>query len=163
MLLSAKENLRGMAFFSLTEYQPATQYLFERTFRGVRFTKDFVQFNNTHASKVELSATQQRRLEELNSLDVELYRYALELFATRLQRARRQDSRIVGRNGTSIVASVPRGPAKQYDLYDDVDGYEDRAEVDEETRVAAIVKERTARSEKSRRRKADVRISSHGG
>ena len=43
LLDSAKDNLRRMAFFSLTEQQADTQYLFERTFKGIRFTKDFVQ------------------------------------------------------------------------------------------------------------------------
>lgn len=83
LLESAKQNLRNMAYFGLVEHQSASQFLFERTF-NVNFTRDFVQHHNTHASRVEISPQMQRRVEDRNSLDLQLYRYAESLFFARL-------------------------------------------------------------------------------
>ncbi|KAJ8407177.1 hypothetical protein AAFF_G00288530 [Aldrovandia affinis] len=92
LLESAKRNLRGMAFFGLTEFQRKTQYLFERTFR-LAFIAPFVQLNGTRAASVEAGLETQRRIRELNRWDVELYEYARDLFLQRFQRARQDERR----------------------------------------------------------------------
>ncbi|XP_013861076.1 heparan-sulfate 6-O-sulfotransferase 2 isoform X2 [Austrofundulus limnaeus] len=92
LLDSAKRNLRGMAFFGLTEYQRKTQYLFERTF-NLEFIAPFTQLNGTRASSVEVPPETQRRIRQLNQWDVELYEYARDLFLQRFQVARQQERR----------------------------------------------------------------------
>ncbi|XP_059202143.1 heparan-sulfate 6-O-sulfotransferase 2 isoform X1 [Centropristis striata] len=89
---SAKRNLRGMAFFGLTEYQRKTQYLFERTF-NLEFIAPFTQLNGTRASSVEVPSETQYRILQLNRWDVELYEYARDLFLQRFQVARQQERR----------------------------------------------------------------------
>jgi len=84
LLNSAAENLRQMAFFGLTERQADTQFLFERTF-GIEFSRNFVQFNNTHAHKADVSAAEIRAVEKLNRLDLALYKFAFRLFEERVQ------------------------------------------------------------------------------
>ncbi|XP_066571312.1 heparan-sulfate 6-O-sulfotransferase 2 [Amia ocellicauda] len=92
LLASAKKNLRGMAFFGLTEFQRKTQYLFERTFR-LAFIAPFTQFNSTRAASVEVGLETQARIRQLNQLDVELYDYARDLFLQRFQFTRQQERR----------------------------------------------------------------------
>ena len=90
MLQSAKDNLQNMAFFGLTEYQAATQYLFERTFK-LKFIDDFVQYNQTHASQVDISSNERREVQKVNALDIELYRHAKQLFFQRLKHQIEED------------------------------------------------------------------------
>ncbi|XP_076015791.1 heparan-sulfate 6-O-sulfotransferase 2 [Genypterus blacodes] len=92
LLESAKRNLRGMAFFGLTEYQRKTQYLFERTF-SLEFIAPFEQLNGTRASSVDVVSETQHRILQLNRWDVELYEYARDLFLQRFQVARQQERR----------------------------------------------------------------------
>ncbi|XP_071395494.1 heparan-sulfate 6-O-sulfotransferase 2 isoform X3 [Centroberyx affinis] len=92
LLESAKRNLRGMAFFGLTEYQRKTQYLFERTF-NLEFIAPFTQLNGTRAASVDVASETQRRIRQLNRWDVELYEYARDLFLQRFQVARQQERR----------------------------------------------------------------------
>ncbi|MEQ2172076.1 hypothetical protein GOODEAATRI_017329 [Goodea atripinnis] len=92
LLDSAKRNLKGMAFFGLTEYQRKTQYLFERTF-NLQFIAPFTQLNGTRASNVEVHPETQERIRRLNRWDVELYDYARDLFLQRFQVARQQEHR----------------------------------------------------------------------
>ncbi|XP_047190518.1 heparan-sulfate 6-O-sulfotransferase 2 isoform X2 [Scophthalmus maximus] len=92
LLQSAKRNLRGMAFFGLTEYQRKTQYLFERTF-NLEFIAPFTQLNGTRASSVDVPAETQHRIRLLNRWDVELYEYGRDLFLQRFQVARQQERR----------------------------------------------------------------------
>ena len=92
MLESAKENLRNMAFFGLTEYQRATQYMFEHTFK-LKFIEDFVQRNVTHAAETKLTDEQQKKVLEVNRLDIELYQYAKDLFFQRLHYMQEEDAR----------------------------------------------------------------------
>lgn len=92
LLDSAKRNLKGMAFFGLTEYQRKTQYLFERTF-DLQFIAPFTQLNGTRASGVEVPPETQQRIRQLNRWDVELYEYARDLFLQRFQVARQQERR----------------------------------------------------------------------
>lgn len=92
LLESAKRNLRGMAFFGLTEYQRKTQYLFERTF-NLEFIAPFTQLNGTRASTVDVPPETQQRILELNRWDVKLYEYARDLFLQRFQVTRQQERR----------------------------------------------------------------------
>lgn len=92
LLESAKRNLRGMAFFGLTEYQRKTQYLFERTF-NLEFIAPFTQLNGTRASSVDVPPEAQHKILQLNRWDVELYEYARDLFLQRFQVARQQERR----------------------------------------------------------------------
>ncbi|XP_025784359.1 heparan-sulfate 6-O-sulfotransferase 1 [Puma concolor] len=92
LLESAKKNLRGMAFFGLTEFQRKTQYLFERTF-NLKFIRPFMQYNSTRAGGVEVDEDTIRRIEELNDLDVQLYDYAKDLFQQRYQYKRQLERR----------------------------------------------------------------------
>ncbi|XP_056395006.1 heparan-sulfate 6-O-sulfotransferase 2 [Hyla sarda] len=90
LLDSAKENLKRMAFFGLTEFQRKTQYLFEKTF-NMNFISPFTQFNSTRASSVEIDDQTQKRIEILNFLDMELYEYAKDLFLQRYQFMRQKE------------------------------------------------------------------------
>ncbi|NXU57516.1 H6ST2 sulfotransferase, partial [Turnix velox] len=90
LLDSAKENLKRMAFFGLTEFQRKTQYLFEKTF-NMNFISPFTQYNSTRASSVEIDEQMQQRIEALNFLDVELYDYAKDLFLQRYQFMRQKE------------------------------------------------------------------------
>uniref|UniRef100_A0A4W5MNV9 Heparan-sulfate 6-O-sulfotransferase n=1 Tax=Hucho hucho TaxID=62062 RepID=A0A4W5MNV9_9TELE len=93
LLASAKNNLRNMPFYGLTEFQRKTQYLFERTF-GLRFIQAFTQINSTRAASVGVGeGALRRRIEGLNALDVELYEYAKELFLRRYQYSRQTQHR----------------------------------------------------------------------
>ncbi|NXA88030.1 H6ST2 sulfotransferase, partial [Melanocharis versteri] len=90
LLDSAKENLKRMAFFGLTEFQRKTQYLFEKTF-NMNFISPFTQYNSTRASSVEIDRQTQQRIEALNFLDMELYDYAKDLFLQRYQYMRQKE------------------------------------------------------------------------
>ncbi|XP_061454194.1 heparan-sulfate 6-O-sulfotransferase 2 [Rhineura floridana] len=90
LLDSAKENLKRMAFFGLTEFQRKTQYLFEKTFNMV-FISPFTQYNSTRASSVDIDKETQKHIEALNFLDMELYDYAKDLFLQRYQYMRQKE------------------------------------------------------------------------
>ncbi|XP_071991541.1 heparan-sulfate 6-O-sulfotransferase 3 [Engystomops pustulosus] len=87
LLQSAKNNLKNMAFYGLTEFQRKTQYLFERTF-NLKFISPFTQFNTTRASNVDIDEWSRERIKELNYLDMKLYEYAKDLFIQRFQYTR---------------------------------------------------------------------------
>lgn len=84
MLASAKRNLASMAYFGLTEYQKMSQYIFEETF-NLRFAIPFEQHNTTVSTTTmnDLTPEQRRRIEQLNSLDIELYAFAKRLLFQR--------------------------------------------------------------------------------
>ncbi len=84
MLKSAKDNLQDMAFFGLVEFQVATQYLFERTFK-LTFIKDFEQYAETHAGEANISVSDLSRVRQVNNLDLELYKFAKQLFFQRIE------------------------------------------------------------------------------
>ncbi|XP_010217631.1 PREDICTED: heparan-sulfate 6-O-sulfotransferase 3 [Tinamus guttatus] len=90
LLQSAKNNLKNMAFFGLTEFQRKTQYLFERTF-NLKFISPFTQFNVTRASNVDIDEGVRQRIEELNFLDMQLYEYAKDLFLQRFQYSKQEE------------------------------------------------------------------------
>ncbi|RXM36690.1 Heparan-sulfate 6-O-sulfotransferase 3 [Acipenser ruthenus] len=93
LLRSAKDNLKNMAFFGLTEYQRKTQYLFERTF-NLKFISPFTQLNSTRAANVDIEWPTRRRIEELNFLDMQLYEYAKDLFLQRFQFTRQRERQL---------------------------------------------------------------------
>ena len=86
MLASAKQNLQSMAYFALTEYQTESQFLFERTF-GLSFARSFEQRSSTNSIDFteELNNTTLQRIRDVNSLDMELYAYAKDLFLRRVE------------------------------------------------------------------------------
>ncbi|KAJ6660872.1 hypothetical protein lerEdw1_017029 [Lerista edwardsae] len=90
LLQSAKNNLKNMAFFGLTEFQRKTQYLFERTF-SLEFISPFTQYNITRASNVDINESVRKRIEEMNFLDMQLYEYAKDLFLQRFQYAKQEE------------------------------------------------------------------------
>ncbi|XP_034614138.1 heparan-sulfate 6-O-sulfotransferase 3 [Trachemys scripta elegans] len=90
LLQSAKNNLKNMAFFGLTEFQRKTQYLFERTF-NLKFISPFTQFNITRASNVDIDEGARKRIEVLNFLDMQLYEYAKDLFLQRFQYSKQEE------------------------------------------------------------------------
>ncbi|KAK8392886.1 hypothetical protein O3P69_013128 [Scylla paramamosain] len=92
MLLSAKNNLKKMAFYGLTEEQEISQYLFEVTF-NLKFRVRFRQFNQTITDMAmrNFDAETIKQIEELNSLDMELYKYAVELLQQRFKKLSAQD------------------------------------------------------------------------
>ncbi|KAJ8396499.1 hypothetical protein AAFF_G00018050 [Aldrovandia affinis] len=110
LLASAKRNLRGMAFFGLTEFQRKTQYLFERTFQ-LSFIAPFAQLNGTRAASVEAGAETRRRVRELNRWDAALYEYARDLFLQRFRFARQQERhRARSRGQQRAVFKRPQRP-----------------------------------------------------
>lgn len=74
-----------MAFFAIVEYQEESQFLFEQTF-GLRFSLKFEQHNQTRASDAmaHVDDTNLPVIKQQNSLDLELYAYAKELFMKRV-------------------------------------------------------------------------------
>ncbi|XP_071092857.1 heparan-sulfate 6-O-sulfotransferase 3-B-like [Haliotis cracherodii] len=85
MLASAKENLKNMAFFGLTEYQELSQILFENTF-NLTFTTKFENnpLQNT-SSAYDITDSDQNRIIHINRFDVLLYQYAKDIFFRRLK------------------------------------------------------------------------------
>lgn len=92
LLESAKSNLRSFSFFGLTEYMSESCLLFERTF-GMTFTLRPITKNLTdlHSGPILADLWNDSALfpaiERANHLDVQLYDYALGLFAERAGRA----------------------------------------------------------------------------
>lgn len=94
MLESAMRNLREMAFFGLTEYQEESQYLFEKTF-GLKFLVPFTQLSESEttagAALPKLNSSLLAEVKTLNSLDIELYVFARNLFFKRLKHFKKAD------------------------------------------------------------------------
>ena len=86
LLESAKRNLREFAFFGLLERQTDSQTLFENKF-NVEFVDDFEQKSKTVASNTPVTEEQIKMIQKYNSLDIELYKYAVTLFNQRLRRS----------------------------------------------------------------------------
>lgn len=100
MLLKAKENLNRMAFFAINEFQQQSKALFEKTFVDpvdkkplFRIDAQFEQLNSTFADQIlnnnnndSIDAwSRLDKIRELNSLDIELYDHAVNLFRKRLK------------------------------------------------------------------------------
>nr|XP_027226491.1 heparan-sulfate 6-O-sulfotransferase 2-like [Penaeus vannamei] len=92
MLLSAKNNLKKMAFFGLTEDQEISQYLFEETF-NLKFKVRFEQHNQTISDSAfsDIAPSTLERIKELNYLDIELYKYAKSLLHQRFKKMSNED------------------------------------------------------------------------
>ncbi|XP_076435901.1 heparan-sulfate 6-O-sulfotransferase 2-like [Babylonia areolata] len=103
MLHSAKQNLQKMAFFGLTDFQTASQFLFEHTLH-MNFLRDFVQSNRTHSSKKNITENDLRRIAELNYLDVELYQFAKDLFLQRVRQAYEEEGRPLSEQLELLIA-----------------------------------------------------------
>ena len=89
LLQSAKKNLRKFLFFGITEYQAESSVLFERTF-GLEFGAELEQKpvsmlkSAPMLSSLWTNETVYNRIAQTNRLDMQLYLFALELFASRL-------------------------------------------------------------------------------
>lgn len=84
LLSSAKENLEQLAYFGICEQQRSSQILFEKTFNH----KFKIEFNQSEDNKTRLFISELprdviNRILEANSLDVQLYDHAVNLFAKR--------------------------------------------------------------------------------
>lgn len=90
LLESAKRTLRQFAYFGITEYIEESEAIFEATF-GVEFDERVEQrsFSALHSAPMLQSLWRNRNVYQevanANRLDMELYKYALELFAVRLK------------------------------------------------------------------------------
>ena len=95
MLRSAKHNLRRLAYFGLTEHQTDSQFVFEETFK-LFFDTNFEQWNDTVAERAIVIPEQYDRIQQLTSLDRELYEFAKSLFFQRkkLMEARKQNEQM---------------------------------------------------------------------
>ncbi|CAJ0584008.1 unnamed protein product, partial [Mesorhabditis spiculigera] len=89
MLESAKENLRGLAYFGIKEKMEESQFLFQRLF-GLRFTKKLSEWSKSKSNNTVVSLAQMRKIKELNALDWELYEYAVALFNERVTMIRQR-------------------------------------------------------------------------
>ena len=94
MLEEAKNNLKSMAFFGLTEYQNYTQQLFLKIFsKNFKLAKQFSQSNKTFADNFVKKSKQNKtdhipylnRIKQLNHLDIQLYAFGKDLFFKRLK------------------------------------------------------------------------------
>ena len=90
ILESAKRNLESFPYFGITEYMEESVLLFERTFE-VEFGEKMGQrpFSSLHSAPMLQSLWSSQnvydRIADTNALDMELYGYALQLFAARLE------------------------------------------------------------------------------
>jgi len=84
LLASAMTNLDQISFFGICEQQRASQLLFERTF-DLKFKSPFKQSddNGTRAFIARLPDKVKDRILQINSMDLKLYNYAVDLFAYR--------------------------------------------------------------------------------
>lgn len=91
LLQTAKDNLKAFSFFGLTEYMFETCQLFEKTF-GMQFgvlpsTKNLTELHSAPVlSDLWNNSVLYRAVEQANSLDLQLYDYALQLFKERAGR-----------------------------------------------------------------------------
>ncbi|RUS73939.1 hypothetical protein EGW08_018296 [Elysia chlorotica] len=83
MVESAKENLLDFAFFGILEEQAKSQFLFEHTL-GIRFIKSLDQREDTHVAKLNMTKEMVDLVRRTNQQDIELYRFARELFHQRV-------------------------------------------------------------------------------
>lgn len=87
LLNSAMSNLRDMAFFGLAEYQEESSALFTETFNLAMPVKQrplVVQHSHDILREIATNNTIYQRIVHNNHLDMQLYQYALKLFASRL-------------------------------------------------------------------------------
>ena len=114
MLESAKKNLAQMKFFGLSEYMYLNQYLFEKTFPGIIFAKNLEEkrnpselFTEHRAHSLRFQSWSFSLIEEIKrsspslikliknniKLDIELYKFAKELYFERLAQVLEYDEK----------------------------------------------------------------------
>lgn len=91
LLESAKKNLANMAFFGLQSDMRRSQYLFEQTF-GLQFKKSMANWNSSKSDDTTITETQLERIAQLNRLDLDLYKYAEDIFQRRFEQLSSEDS-----------------------------------------------------------------------
>ena len=92
ILSSAKTNLERLAFFGITSEQAKSQYLFEDTF-NLKFKVPFEAQNQHSRSDIsDLDEETLNKIRDLNSLDVELFKYANNLMQTRFDEVKSDDA-----------------------------------------------------------------------
>ncbi len=87
LLEKAKQGLRKMSFFGLTEFQTYSQQLLLSTFKGaLNFSREIEQLQSSLADETmkKLDASIIREIERVNELDFKLYEYAKRLFFERM-------------------------------------------------------------------------------
>lgn len=108
MLESAKRTLRQFAYFGITEYIEESEAIFEETF-GVKFDERVEQrsFSALHSAPMLQSLWSNRNVYQevanANRLDMELYKYALRLFAVRLKAIGQQIDRSRVRKAIQVL------------------------------------------------------------
>ncbi|KAH3807142.1 hypothetical protein DPMN_135475 [Dreissena polymorpha] len=107
MLKSAKKNLLRMAYFGLTEFQLRTQKLFEYTF-DIKFKTPFTQLAITRSDLTNITLQQQERILAQNSLDIDLYQYAKDLFLQRVRKMRNEQGEYEEYNYSELTYSKDR-------------------------------------------------------
>ena len=120
MLESAKQNLLRMAFFGVTELQAESEYVFQETF-NLKFKVKFLQYSRDHASKIHdrISEADVKKIEELNHLDVNLYKFAKEVMNGRFEEIKESDPDFKENFGR-----MARGEANEIrDEHDEEDDY----------------------------------------
>merc|ERR1719369_1832283 len=92
MLASAKANLEKMSYFGLTSEQTVSQYLFEETF-NLEFKVAFETYNSTNSgrTKDKLPEEVSENIRKLNTLDIELYEFAVKLLKERFKQMQAMD------------------------------------------------------------------------
>jgi hypothetical protein len=84
LLQSAKANLaRRTAFYGIKEAMNESQWMFETLFR-MEFNGNMANWTRDKSSNTSVSAQQLTRIRQLNALDIELYKFAVKLFNSRL-------------------------------------------------------------------------------
>ena len=85
LLQSAKKNLKAMTYFSLNERPADSQFVIEKTF-NLRFKENWFLLDTGYANEYmkTISESDVLKIKQMNHLDVELYKYAEELFEKRL-------------------------------------------------------------------------------
>lgn len=114
---SAKENLLGMDFFGLTEFQVYSQQLFENTF-GLQFYEDFIQLNVTRSSRVNITLDQLVKITRLNKIDMMFYDFAKDLFLQRYDLLKQKKSQTLHTNYTTPSPNITETTKRVYAVPD---------------------------------------------
>ena len=87
----------------------------------MRFVNDFEQLERTHATSAHVTDEQREHVLRTNRLDVELYRFAKELFLKRLHKMRSEDGTLGEGEGEGVDGGlkVARSAEEDDEEYDD--------------------------------------------
>ena len=93
LLESAKETLLSLSFFGLSELQNQTKYLFEKTFNNkIKLNTEFKTVISSRNQFLKVLLNDADVINMNNYLDFELYKYAKELFTSRIKYFQTQDA-----------------------------------------------------------------------